>query len=307
MPEVCEVCIISQFLNTTFKNSKINSINVLSGRYSKKGKELKNLGKFNKLAPFKILGVDAKGKFMWFELRHIESGNIYYITCTLGLTGEWTTEKDVFSHIEFSITRQKKNMNIYFSDMRNFGTINLLVTQKQIDNKLNQLGMDFLKEDYDENILYRQIEKLNTKTSNKKKKIVVVLMDQKKTTGIGSGLGNYLVPEILFRAKLSPHRTMESLDKLDIKRLTNSIKYMLRLCYLYNTTNYIKYLSEYILIHYKQIKNKEIPNYRNDIKIKEKRLDFKVYQQKKDPYGNDVVAEKILKMRTTYWSPTVQK
>mgnify|MGYP003387426516 CR=1 FL=1 len=36
------------------------------------------------------------------------------------------------------------------------------------------------------------------------------------------------------------------------------------------------------------------------------KFSFNVYRQKKDPLGNDVKADDIIKGRTTYWCPAVQ-
>ncbi len=49
-------------------------------------------------------------------------------------------------------------------------------------------------------------------------------------------------------------------------------------------------------------------HYHPDIKLGKAKFKFNIYRQNKDPKGNKVKAEKdIIKGRTTYWVPKIQK
>jgi formamidopyrimidine-DNA glycosylase len=133
------------------------------------------------------------------------------------------------------------------------------------------------------------------------------MMEQNKKNGIGSGLGNYLVPEILYRAKISPHRHVGDLSKKDVENLLDSMKYIIKLCYVTNTTDYVSHLSKFLKTHRNKIKSGKFPNYISDIKIEDDKSDFKVYRKKIDEFGNKIIGEEIIKGRTTYWCPDVQK
>ena len=125
----------------------------------------------------------------------------------------------------------------------------------------------------------------------------MVLMDQKK---VGSGIGNYLAAEILYRAKISPHRLASSLTEEEIKDLTYWIKYMTKLCYVDNHIGYMVDLEE-------EANKIDRVNYHPSIKLKKEEFEFQVYGLKKDPLGNPVKADKgIVKGRTTYWVPKIQ-
>ena len=301
MPEICEVCLTSQYLHTII-HGNIEHIIVLGGRYKKKPILGFNLLKF----PLKIDAINTKGKFMWFTLSNddnTDDEHKIYLMNTFGLTGKWSFEKLPNANIEFRISKKNKQYSLYFCDQRNFGTIEFTSDIAKLDNKLNKLADDLLQTDIPNNLFRERLSKFKNKT------IVSVLMSQEKKSGIGSGLGNYLVPEILYRAKISPHRKIKTLSKSEIKLLHNAIKYQLRLCYIHNNTEYISHMSKFLSTHPNKIQQNIFPNYYDNISIDKSDIKsfFKVYRQKKDPDGFDVIGDHIISGRTTYWSPEVQK
>lgn len=295
MPEVCEVCLTAQYLSSIISH-KITRIKIIDGRYAKKPIKGYNDLKF----PLKIKEINTKGKFMWFTLTHDDE--TYYMLNTFGLTGKWSFEKLEYSHIKFSIEHNTKKYNLYFSDVRNFGTIEFTTDIKVLNKKLEKLGVDLLKTSLSD----EEFQKIVKSLKNKKKKIVVVLMSQEVKDGIGSGLGNYLVPEILYRAKISPHRTVSSLTKQDLIALNKAIKHQLKLCYISNTTDYISHLSEFLETHRKNIENGKFPDYHKNVKLGKEKFEFNVYRRKVDNDDNPVTGEVIIPRRTTYWVQDVQ-
>jgi formamidopyrimidine-DNA glycosylase len=286
MPEVAEVALTAEILEKYLKEKLLVSFDFISGRYHKNIP--KGYKSFQKALPLKIKRINSKGKFLWFELRHPEdNGNTWFIWNTLGLTGMWSFSEP--KHLRAMLTFD--DMAVYFSDMRNFGTFKFSTDKNALNKKLKDLSPDFLK---DKNFDISDIIKY-------KIPIVKILMDQKK---LGSGLGNYLVSEILYRAKISPHRLGNELTDKELESLTYWIKYVVKLSYIDNKIGYMVNLME----EASKIKRK---NYHPDVKLKEKTFKFMVYRQKFDPYGNKVRAEKIVgtrgNQRTTYWVPTVQK
>lgn len=300
MPENCEVCLTAQYLDSKTCDSNITKIKILSGRYSHKS--FNGFTEFEKILPAKIKSIDTKGKFLWFVLT--SKNKEYYILNTFGLTGKWGFKPLDFARVKFTINdpTTKKKYNLYFDDVRNFGTIEFTSDKKKLEQKLNKLAPDALKSQFtDAEFKYWIYE-----YKNKKQMLVKVLMDQTQTKGIVSGLGNYLVPEILYRSKLSPYRTIKSLDDPEIKQLAKSIKYILRMCYIKNNTDYVSHLVTFLKSHNDKIKNGKFPDYYDDIKTVEKDFQFTVYRQKEDPEGNPVLADKIINGRTTYWVPVIQ-
>lgn len=285
MPEVCEVALTAEILSKHLKGKEIINIEFVSGRYGPNRTKPVNFLSFKKKLPMKITRVDSKGKFLWFELEN--DTDQWTIWNTLGLTGMWSVSKVDAPRLVLTTSDNKK---IYYEDARNFGTFKFSSDMKQLIQKLKTLGPDFLKgEKFKMNLIKNK--------RNADKNIISILMDQKK---IGSGIGNYLSVEILYRAKISPLRKCENISDKEIESLEYWIKYLVKLCYESNYTGYMEGLEK----EAKKIKRK---NYHSDIIIEEDDFEYQVYRRKTDPKGNKVVADKIIKGRTTYWVPNIQK
>jgi len=298
MPEICEVVLTSQALKNKLLNKKLNQINILSGRYTKSPFK----GYNNMTFPLKVVNIDSHGKFMWFKFE-----NDKYLLNTFGLSGMWGFNKTNNNRIEFVF---EDNIMVYYDDDRNFGTFEYDNTQSAFNKKINKLAPDLLKTDFTKEQFLGWFKDFLSKSSRRKDMLIVkVLMNQNKNDGIGSGLGNYLVPEILYRCKISPHRKIGDLSDNEIMHMAQMIKQVLKLCYVYNDTRYMtvdKDMKDFVEDHYNNLD--EYPDYHSEIQIPiGQKFMFFVYRQKVDPIGNKVIGEKIINNRTTYWVPTVQK
>jgi formamidopyrimidine-DNA glycosylase len=276
MPEGPEVALTSQILNTLLKNKTLHSINFTSGRFMENPPI--NYQQFIDNLPMKLKSVNSKGKFMWFHFYNKKQN--WYIWNTFGLTGIWSFRKFKYLRAEFIFSNKK----LYYSDMLSYGTFKFSNSEEELKTKLNKIAPDFLKEQVD----ISKITRYNIP-------IVKLLMSQTK---IGSGLGNYLVSEILYRAKISPFCLGSQLNSEQIKKLSKSIQYLTKLAYFSNEFGYMINLE-------KSNKIKRI-NYHPKIKISGE-FKFNVYRRKFDLHGNPVKKDKIIESRTTYWVPNVQK
>jgi formamidopyrimidine-DNA glycosylase len=289
MPEICEVALTAEILNGRLQKDYLKDIIILSGRYTKSQPEgYSKFAKMLKENPFKIMDINSRGKFMWFELVD-KQGREVFIWNTFGLTGMWGFELKKNSRLQF-ITKKE---NFFYTDDRNFGTVKFDFDRQNLVKKLKTLPIDFLKDDITEKDFRNRLSELKKPSDM----IVEVLMNQKK---LGSGLGNYLVPEILYRAKISPYQQIGNMSSEQIHALFTNIQKVVKSCYISNKTGYMKYLEQYL-------PNLKRRNYLPSVKISKTPFEYSVYMQDKDPYGNKVVGDKIIKDRTTYWVPTVQK
>jgi len=318
MPEVLEVCLTAQFLDHKLKNTQLTTIQVLKGRYTRH--TLHGLDFFNNNKPFTISKVDSKGKFMWFELVN-NSGTKCYILSRFGLSGQWDMTEREHSGIKFTIQDGKHIYNIYYTDPRNFGTLSISNTATSIQKELDKMGPDLLKESYTNTEFHNRIKKYLVKKDGTismtkgDKEIVKILMDQSASGGLGSGIGNYLVSSILYEAKISPYKKIIDIynDRKLSDKLAYTIKYIIKLAYMTEDIGYMEHIDQ----HMGQFingtrddikKNQNHPfNFHPDVTIGKEKFEFAVYRKKKDPLGNDVVGDEIVKGRTTYWSPKVQK
>lgn len=300
MPEITEVLITSQFLLHEIKNSYISKINILSGRYTKQ--QMVGLDIFKKNTLCKIINIETKGKLMWITLK--KESKMFYLICNFGLTGEWSFEKKNNARVEFELSHNNVIRNLYFVDQLNFGVIMITDDKKILENKINKLARDYIKEPFTDDEFYNAI----TQFKKQDKMIIKVLMEQDVGKTIGSGIGNYIAVESLYDAKISPYRLLNSLSKTDIINLNKAIKKIIKISYMSNKIGYMKNFENYIDIHKEQVKQGLFPNYFPEIKIKKNEMfEFKVYKQKQDKFNNPVKADKIIPGRTTYWVPNIQK
>lgn len=303
MPEGPEITILSQYLESKLKNKVLNKITILGGKYKRKGiKELDKIQNKN----YKIISVNSKGKLMYIELE-----NDIYITSHLGLSGFWSFVEDDKDKIRISITNttSNKQYTLCYVDPRNFGNIEI-VTKQELNMKLSTLADDALKTNFtDKDFEEKIMNFLSVSSARKNQTVLKILMNQQTKDGLVSGLGNYLAPEILYDCKISPFRKMNSFTTTEIHNLAQSIRKIIKLSYYNNTTGYMTHFDDFIKTHKKKIDDGIYPNYHSSVKLKKTdKFEFKVYQQKTDPLGNPVEANKELnKDRTTYWVPAVQK
>lgn len=294
MPELIEVFLTSSYLNSKVSNRNIKSIKAIKGKYKKN--PINGLVRINELKP-NTISVRSKGKLMWFELEHD-----IILFCRFGLHGSWTSLKSNHNDIEI----EYEGFSIYFNNI-GFGSF-IVSDNDGLDKELDKNHFDFLQEQITRESFNDRIKKYVSPSVRSNHKIVKVLMDQNKKTGIGSGIGNYLVAEILYKAKISPHTTMSSIksDKNRVNDLCYAIQYTIKNAFYNIKSNYLdddKEFSDYINKFRKQcLKNNMFyPN----IKIP-KSFEFKVYGVDKDENGNKVIKEEIIGKRKTHWIPSIQ-
>jgi DNA-formamidopyrimidine glycosylase len=309
MPEGPEILITTQYLKTKTRKKTIKSFEIISGRYTHekmKGIEL------TKNTPMTVISIDSKGKFMWFKLKD-KNDKIIYLLNTFGLTGKWsfisdeTENRQQVTSGRFKMTIQSrtqagKTYDLFYIDPRNFGTIEFTDKKEVLQKKLDKLAPDILKNEMSNNDLANMLKKYRDKT-RKNKNLVKVLMDQ---NAIVSGIGNYLVAEILYDAKLNPHRGLDDLSDDEILDLAKSMRRIAKRAYYKNTSGYMNHFNLFMKNHSDRVDSGIFPNYHPDIKTKTK-FEFKVYQQKTDPNGYEVQNDEIVKGRTIHWVKEIQK
>ena len=204
--------------------------------------------------------------------------NGWYLLNTLGLSGTWTFNKLKHSNVLFKI---KDHKDLYFHDVRNFGTLQFINNMDLLDKKLEKIGFPMLDKKTTFNIFLKIFNKYKTKFS--KKYIVEFLMNQEYI----SGVGNYIKSESLYKCKISPHRLVKDIKSNEIKKLYNSIKEIMNNSY-----------------ESKGVSKKDFSDI--DDNKGEYQDELEVYGKKFDKHGNKVIAEKTRDKRTTYWVKTIQ-
>jgi formamidopyrimidine-DNA glycosylase len=225
-----------------------------------------------------------------------------FVTITFGLKGKLSFKKVKYTKVKFVFENDEGDVkSFYYSDVIKYGNIVLCDSKQDFKKITNQIGIDLLQSDIDDDYIVDSIKKIQ-KTKYGSKLIIELLMHQKK---LGSGIGNYLSAEILYRSKISPHKKIKSLIKKELYALAHSIRKTIKLSYLSNDSDYLQYLTPVL--------KKVNVDYHSDIDIDpDEDFEFLVYEQAEDSKGNKVKKDKIIPInaknkRTTYWVPKVQK
>ena len=205
MPEGVEVKLLLEKIKK-LKNQSIQSIKILSGRYTRHG-DPQGFQEFKKSLPQTIQSIHQKGKFIYFTL----SDN-WYIMITLGMTGKIVIHNipEKHDHIEFITPKY----TFYFNDLRNFGTIIFTQNKEILDKKLSSLGFDPLQNKTSFSQFKEQFLKFNPKHQ-----IGETLKNQK----FFAGIGNYLRSDILYCSKINPKKTLDEFTQTNLKKLHQCI------------------------------------------------------------------------------------
>lgn len=249
--------------NTTF----------ISGRY-KRG-EPTNWNHLKPKLPISLVDIKCKGKFIYFNL--IDNTSIW---STLGLSGHWSFSSKYSDHVRFSLdflnTQTKETCKLYYYDQISYGTLKYCNDSIDLQKKLKQLGVCWLNDDPTFDDFYTIAMKQKST-----RPLVLFLMDQKKM----SGVGNYILSEVLYRSKIYPSVTCgEIQDKSDWYDIYSSIKSVINHSYHSQTP-------------YSQLKH---------VQAGSDRFHFYVYSKRICPLGYAVVRIEGAHKRTIHYVKEVQ-
>lgn len=219
MPELPEVETIVRQLREVIVGKKVKSLEVLRSRsFSGDKSELINK---------KIEGIDRRSKVIrisfadWEKslIIHLKmTGQLVYVKNSKRVVGghpseDWVAElPNKHTRIVFDLDDGSK---LFFNDLRVFGWIRVIDNGQWIMEK-SKLPPDVIDREF--NLEY--FEKLLTV----RKPIKLLILDQKK---IG-GMGNIYANDALFASGIEPRRKSNSLSKVEIKKLYEAMKMVIK-------------------------------------------------------------------------------
>lgn len=289
MPEGPECTTVAVQLHSILKNAYLTDVSILSGRYLKTLPE--GFERLSERLPLQILGVRNKGKFIYMQLER--DWNVFI---TLGMSGSFKISTNPYARVQFDYLHdtgetQVEN-RVFYSDMRNFGTLKFVQGQDVLEQKLASIGPDML------NAPCSEEQWLNLCERYKRKSLVNFLMTQ----SVVSGVGNIYKSESLFLARLHPARTVSSCSQEELLELYKAVLQVLKIAYETGGST---------IRNYSDVYNSEgkYARYASAVKeIADARLGkVMVYGQKTDPYGNLISRITLDDKRTTHYSPVLQK
>ena len=120
-----------------------------------------------------------------------------------------TDKADPFTRIIIKLDQGKE---IRFADLRKFGWIKLLKDENNLNDILDEFGIEPFTPDF-------TLENFKKIINSKPTKIKPLIMDQKQIAGVG----NIYSDESLWSAKIHPERMAKSLSEEEIKKLYDCI------------------------------------------------------------------------------------
>ena len=205
MPELPEVETVRLGLDRHASGKIIKSLAVLHNRATNPN----SIAPLNSIIGSKILGVNRRGKFLWFELNRE-----VVLVAHLGMSGQFQFKKQGSAPLPH--TRALLNLgksDLHFIDQRTFGWLSVEETIEGIPSSARHIALDPFDPRFD---LDSVIEKyLYRKTEVKK-----VLLNQE----VMSGVGNIYADEALWYARINPMQSCEKLNSTQIKNIITAAK-----------------------------------------------------------------------------------
>jgi formamidopyrimidine-DNA glycosylase len=223
MPELPEVEVVKKSLENKLKNLTIKRVYITNNklRYKIDNKE------FYKINGLKIIAIQRRSKYLLINLNKDIT-----ILVHLGMTGKffitdnkkryktsfyYSLKKNDKKHDHLTLFFNKK-IKLIYNDVRKFGFIKIFSSKDVFNCKhLFSLGPEPLSNNFNLNYFKKFI-------INKRKKIKDLLMEQKFV----AGLGNIYCNEVLFLCKISPTRTVQKINQIEIKKIIKFVKKILK-------------------------------------------------------------------------------
>jgi formamidopyrimidine-DNA glycosylase len=260
MPEGPEATIMAEDLNDHYRSKTITCVEVLHNSLLAKNPQLLEV-------PCQIFDIYAVGKR---PVIHTDSG---FLVTFLALHGRWLFHEEKHTRL---IIHFEDGDRMYYDDSSVNGWVEFVPSRTALKQLLADKGPDLLRDPPS----LEEFSTLMKKRFRGTTTIVNCLLSPRLT----SSIGNYLMSEILYDARLSPMRTVGSLSDNDIRILYDSCLRITRKSYAMGGFTLQDYLR---------------PDGTHGGYVS------MVYKKDMDPEGNPVVV--IHGTRKTYWVPSVQK
>lgn len=208
MPELPEVETVRRVLEKNLVGLTIKDIEI---RYSGVIEDDVTYFK-NNVIEKKIIGMKRYGKYLIFEL---DKG---YILSHLRMEGKYFYLKDALSDLKHVhvIYHFDNSYMLYYHDVRKFGKMRYIDEGIFDIEPIISLGVDPILDEVNSRDVYDKIK-------GKKIAIKTLLLDQSVITG----LGNIYVDEVLFMARINPHKEALSLSFDDVDKICKASKEIL--------------------------------------------------------------------------------
>ncbi len=207
MPEGPEVSSLADGLMRHVRrgDARIVGARIVSGRYATNAPP-EGWDTLNEMLPLHVRAVRNKGKFMYYELSEGVS-----LWSTLGMSGGWTLRAHRHARLELDLDLPEREKEVLtFYDSRNFGTFKACFDDQKLRDRLARLGPSWTEPGQVTLDAFRALLRRGGKPQ-RERRLAVFLMDQTKTAGVG----NYILAEALYAARIHPWARVGDIAKDD--------------------------------------------------------------------------------------------
>ena len=233
MPELPEVETVRRGLETELLHKEVNKIEIY---YDKILKNIKTPQEFQQnLSGCKLTSFERIGKYLIINLSKTDNDKNNFLIIHLRMTGQLfikksdTFERDKHTHLVISF--KDSDYLMIYRDIRKFGSWEII---DDLDGYLR-------KRKIEDDALTISFDTFFQKLQKSKRSLKSLLLDQ----AVIAGLGNIYVDEALFRAKISPFRFGNELNKIEAIKLLDVIKKTLQQAIFEGGTSFSDYVNSY--------------------------------------------------------------
>ena len=231
--------------------------------------------------PLTVDAIACKGKLIIFDMTD-STGAVVYAFSTLGMAGQWLTEKPS-SHLALELIFRRSDGSdgsIYYADQRHFGTFAFEHDERAALKRFNAIAAGF----YGNYVLPLSDFQLRMKRWNHDY-LLKRLMDQKS---LASQVGNYLAAEIFYTMRLHPKAKCGDLSPDAVKKLYDTAASFIQRAYEGGTSR------------------RPLEKPASGKVCGADVLQLQVYKQDRDPLNHVVHHDEGVHKRTIHWVPEVQ-
>lgn len=228
MPEASEVRHLTDQLEKILIGRSIKKVQMISSfngksRYEKLPTSI--IENFRDLLPLKFLRFTTKGKYILIDLAKVnEKIASAHMIIHLYMTGKVTQDyHKLHSHYKFEMDDDIEKFNtFYYSDYRRFGYVKFITDLDEFQSIVTAIAPPLVFGDTPLT-LKGFLSRMNVlaKSRSKHSFLMARIMDQKT---ICSGIGNYLIAESFYRAKIYPWVTINQLEEQDLRNLFQELE-----------------------------------------------------------------------------------
>ena len=213
MPELPEVETVRGGLEKLVKGYTISAAHDLHPRALKP----ESIAPLKSINGAKILGLNRRGKFLWFVLDRPQ-----VLVAHLGMSGQFLIHeknRPQAKHVraKFELSKSIRKKELVFNDQRTFGWVSVEETDAGIPSSAQHIAMDPFDPKFDRDETINQF-------ARRKIRIKTALLNQE----IMSGVGNIYADETLWRAKVHPEISTADLSRKKIGSLIDHATEVMR-------------------------------------------------------------------------------